>query len=404
MKGQFCNRNASLRSGDGLQSAASAPWSAATLYRFRPSDDCRSGRGLPHSGPWRCGVPLTLLLTFSCFAAGRPGLLKSEFIYEAAPFPSCHASTIAETKSGLVAAWFGGTHERHPDVCIWVSRQENGAWTPPAAVANGVGFVTNRLPTWNPVLFQPKTGPLLLFYKVGPSPSTWWGMLMTSADDGKTWSAPRHLPDGILGPIKNKPVQLANGDILCGTSTEGAAGWRVHFERSADLGQTWTATPPLNDGKEIGAIQPSILFHGRGNLQAIGRTRQGRLFEIWSKNGGKTWGKMTLTRLPNPNSGTDAVTLRDGRQLLVYNHDSTAKHRTPLNIALSPDGKKWFAALTLETEVAGEGFAYPAVIQTRDGLVHVTYTWKRLRIKHAVVDPAKLELREMRETMLVWPD
>jgi predicted neuraminidase len=324
--------------------------------------------------------------------------VKTEFIFESAPFPSCHASTIAETKSGLIAAWFGGTAERNPDVCIYVSRNVNGKWTPPVAVADGIGFATNRLPTWNPVLFQPKNGPLLLFYKVGPKPSEWWGMMMTSHDDGKTWSKPQRLPDGILGPIKNKPVQLANGDILCGSSTEGDGGWRVHFERTSDLGKTWSATPPVNDGKEIGAIQPSILFLKNGSLEAIGRTRNEKLFQIESHDNGVSWGKMSLTDLPNPNSGTDAVTLRDGRQLLVYNHNvrtgSNNKGRSPLNVAISPDGTNWFAALVLENDLnAPNGFAYPAVIQTRDGLVHVTYTWERKRIKHVVIDPAKLELR-----------
>jgi predicted neuraminidase len=341
---------------------------------------------------------VSILAIVAAAVAEQSGLVKSEFIFETAAFPSCHASTIAETKQGLVAAWFGGTRERHPDVCIYVSRQENGKWTSPQEVANGVGFGTNRLPTWNPVLFQPKTGSLMLFYKVGPSPSTWWGMLMTSDNAGKTWSSPRRLPDSILGPIKNKPVQLANGDILCGSSTEGDGGWRVHFERSSDLGKTWMATAPVNDGKEIGAIQPSILFHGREKLQVLGRTQQGRIFEIWSQDAGRTWGAMSLTSLPNPSSGTDAVTLRDGRQLLVYNHNvrtgSNNKGRSPLNVAVSKDGKKWSAALVLENDPdAPNGFAYPAVIQTRDGLVHITYTWKRERIKHVVVDPKKLQLR-----------
>jgi len=348
------------------------------------------------------------LIAYTAIAAEQPGVVKSEFLYETAPFPSCHASTIEETKDGLIAAYFGGTHERHPDVCIYVSRHMDGKWTPPHEIANGVGFATNRLPTWNPVMFQPKTGPLMLFYKVGPSPSEWWGMLMTSPDNGKTWSAPRRLPDGILGPIKNKPVQLANGDILSPTSTEGKDGWRVHFERSSDLGQTWTATEPVNDGKTIGAIQPSILFHGERKLQSIGRTRQDRLFDIWSRDGGKTWGKMTLSEMPNPNSGTDAITLRDGRQLLVYNHNIRAnsinKGRSPLNVAVSKDGKEWSAALVLEDDPAVTvGFSYPAVIQTRDGLVHITYTWKRERIKHVVLDPAKLKLSEMTGRMLLWP-
>lgn len=333
-------------------------------------------------------------------AEPQPGWLKSEFIYETAPFPSCHASTMAETKSGLIAAWFGGTHENHPDVGIWVSRHENGRWTAPVEVANGVESPTNRYPTWNPVLFQPKSGPLMLFYKVGPSPSKWWGMLLTSDDDGKSWSSPRRLPEGILGPIKNKPVQLANGDILCPTSTEHA-GWRVHFERSSDLGKTWTATPPMNDGKAIGAIQPSVLFHPGGKLQALGRSRQGKIFEIWSEADGKAWGKLTLTALPNPNSGTDAVTLQDGQHLLVYNHST--KGRSPLNVAVSADGKSWQAALVLENDSAARnGFSYPAVIQTRDGLVHTTYTWKRERIKHVVIDPKQLKLRPITDG--AWPE
>lgn len=325
----------------------------------------------------------------------QPGYVSSEFIYEEAPFPSCHASTIVETPSGLVAAWFGGTHERNPDVGIWVSRLVDGKWTVPVEVANGVESPTVRYPTWNPVLFQPQDGPLLLFYKVGPEPKKWWGMLMTSDDDGLTWSAPRRLPEGILGPIKNKPVQLADGSLLCPSSTESNDdGWRVHFERTSDLGKTWESTPPVNDGKEIRAIQPSVLLHADGRLQALGRTRRNGIFEIWSDDGGKTWGKMTLTDLPNPSSGTDAVTLADGRQLLVYNHNPEYKGRSPLNVAISGDGKTWQAALVLE-DSPGDQYSYPAVIQTSDGLVHVTYTWKRLRIKHAVVDPSKLELRPM---------
>ncbi len=313
----------------------------------------------------------------------QAGLMKSEFIYETAPFPECHASTIAETKNGLVAAWFGGTGERHPDVGIWLSRQSGGRWSAPVEVANGVQSPTNRYACWNPVLFQPRNGPLLLFYKVGPSPSSWWGMLMKSEDGGETWSNPRRLPAGIVGPIKNKPVQLVNGDILCPSSTENN-GWRVHFERTSDLGEKWTATEPVNDGKEIGAIQPSILFHPGGKLQAVGRTRQGKIFEIWSEDGGKTWGNMTLTKLPNPNSGIDAVTLQDGRQLLVYN--PTTQGRSPLKVAVSADGKQWNDVLTLEDEARKE-FSYPAIIQAKDGMVHIVYTWKRQRIRHAVVDP-----------------
>jgi formylglycine-generating enzyme required for sulfatase activity/predicted neuraminidase len=339
----------------------------------------------------------TLLLLAAGARGEQPDFVSSGFLYESAPFPSCHAATLAETGEGLVASFFGGTHERHPDVCIYVTRLVNGEWTPPVAVANGVGFATNRLPTWNPVLFQPKAGPLMLFYKVGPTPSTWWGMMMTSADAGKTWSAPRRLPDGILGPIKNKPIQLANGDILSPTSDE-SDGWRVYFERSTDGGQTWTATPPVNDGRTDRAIQPSLLSYPDGRLQALGRARNDRTFQVWSADQGHTWSPLTYLNLPNPNSGTDAVTLQGGRQLLVYNHNVREgpghKGRSPLNVAVSDDGTNWHAALVLEDDsLAPNGFAYPCVIQASNGLVHIAYTWKRERIKHVVVDPTKLKLR-----------
>ena len=319
-------------------------------------------------------------------APKNPGLVKSEFIFEKAPFPSCHASTIAEAKGGLVSAWFGGTREKHPDVGVWFSRQLNGKWTVPVEVANGIQTAGGRYPCWNPVLFQPKPGPLLLFYKVGPSPSSWWGMLMTSTNAGESWGEPVRLPEGILGPIKNKPVQLSNGDILCPSSTEND-GWRVHFERTSDLGKTWRLSQPRNNGQGIDAIQPTILFHKGDRLQALGRTEQDRIFQVWSEDAGETWGNMTLTSLPNPNSGIDAVTLKDGRHLLVYN--PTMKGRSPLSVAVSLDGKEWRIALQLENN-PGKEFSYPAVIQSSDGLVHITYTWMRRRVKHVVVDPARL--------------
>jgi predicted neuraminidase len=338
----------------------------------------------------------------------QPGLTKSDFIYETAPFSACHASTIAENRlGGLVAAWFGGTNEGHPDVGIWVSHLERGKWTVPIEVANGLQENGTRYPTWNPVLFQPKNAPLMLFYKVGATPETWWGMVCTSDDGGKTWSTPRRLPNGILGPIKNKPVQLPNGDILSPASNEtrdSPSKWTVHFERSGDLGETWEHTSPVNDGLAIQAIQPSILLMGGNKLLAIGRSRQDRVFQVSSEDSGKSWGKMSLGTLPNNNSGTDAVTLPDGSHLIVYNHvggtpGEWGGERTPLNVATSPDAMNWNAALVLE-EAPGE-FSYPAVIQSRDGLVHVTYTWKRLRIRHCVIDPTQLETKPIIDAQ--WP-
>ena len=343
---------------------------------------------------------LAILLTGFAMPADDPAIVLQEFIYETGPYPSVHASTIVETPAHeLVAAWFGGTRERAPDVGIWVSRREKSGWTPSVEVANGVQPDGTRHPTWNPVLFQPRGGPLMLFYKVGPSPEEWWGMVRTSADGGRTWSEARRLPDGILGPIKNKPVQLADGTILAPSSTESHAEpskWQIHVERSSDGGKTWSATPPLNDGTTIGAIQPSILFLGGSDVRllAVGRTEQQKVFSTTSDDGGRTWSTLSLIDdLPNPNAGIDAVTLADGRQLIVYN--PVTRGRTPLAVAVSRDGRAWTKVLTLEDQ-PGE-YSYPAVIQTSDGLVHVTYTWKRQRVKHVVLNPRLLRTAGTRD-------
>jgi hypothetical protein len=160
----------------------------------------------------------------------------------------------------------------------------------------------------------------------------------------------------------------------------------VHIERSKDLGKTWSRGESLNDGKRIGAIQPSLLLHGAGSMQFLCRTRQGSVYDCWSSDGGMTWGELRSTPLPNPNSGIDAVQLRDGRSLLVYNH--TSRGRSPLNVAISEDGKTWRAGPVLESE-PGE-YSYPAVIQSADGLIQISYTWNRKKIRRLTLDPAKL--------------
>ena len=330
---------------------------------------------------------------------GESGYVSGELIYplDNRPTPQCHASTIVETSSGLVAAWFAGTREKHNDVGIRVARHVDGKWTLPVEVATGAENEDQLYPCWNPVLFRPKNGPLMLFYKVGPDPRKWWGVLLTSDDDGRTWGNRRKLGQGSLGhlagPIKNKPIQLADGAILCPTSTE-FNNWRVHFEVTRDLGKTWEIIGPINDGRKFNAIQPSILKYPDGRMQIMCRTQEGVVAQSWSKDGGKTWGPMSATDLPNPNAGTDAVTLRVGRQLIVYNHTvrrgSFPSGRNMLNVAISSNGKTWKPVLTLEREAKSE-FSYPAVIQTADGKVHITYTWKRVSVKHVVLEPASIK-------------
>lgn len=351
----------------------------------------------------------TAFLLFICLCTqlyAQEAILSARFIYESAPFPSCHASTIEETPSGMVAAWFGGTAEKNPDVGIWISRDEGEGWSSPVEVANGIQHADKRYPTWNPVLYYDASSKtLLLFYKAGPSPSTWWGMLTTSTDDGITWSEPRRLPEDIQGPVRNKPIKLANGSLLCGSSTE-YDGWRVQMEVTPDLGKTWQLIGPLRGENSDKVIQPTILVHGDEHYQILCRTKKSsKIMQSWSQDAGMTWTPFSQTSLPNPNSGLDAVTLADGRHLLVYNHTKTPKGkwggpRSPLNVAISDDGKLWKALFKLETD-PGE-YSYPAVIQSDDGRIHITYTWKRERIKHVVLDPEQLEGIPMEEGE--WPD
>jgi predicted neuraminidase len=309
--------------------------------------------------------------------------MQAGFLFTNAPFASAHASTIAESNGALVAAWFGGPYEAHPEVGIWLTRREAQHWSAPVEIARGHDRRGRRSPCWNPVLFQPREGPLLLFYKVGQSPRRWWGMLTRSTDGGRRWSEPARLPRGILGPIKNKPVELPDGTLLCPSSTETLV-WRCHLERTPDRGASWQKLT-LRGARTRGSIQPSILCHPDGAMQILCRSKGGAITSCRSKDGLR-WERMQPLELPSPDSGIDAVMLADGRALLVYNH--ARRGRTPLNLALSQDGLRWRPSLVLE-DGPGE-YSYPAVIQAADGPIHVTYTWQRRRIRHVELDPVEL--------------
>jgi len=338
-------------------------------------------------------LPLWILVLADVCLPGQTvtgATVKSTFIYprENRPTPQCHASTIVQTTDGsLLAAWFGGSREGEPDVGIWVARLEKGKWTEPMMAADGAWTLGRRFPCWNPVLFQPPQGPVWLFFKVGPDVDTWWGERLVSHDQGQTWQQRQTLPQGGIGPVKNKPIILADGAWLCPSSSEHQR-WRVHFEISRDEGKTWQTVGPINSGENDGAIQPTILVHRDGRLQALCRAQKaGVILQSWSQDQGQTWSALQPTLLPNPNSGIDACTLQDGRFVLIYNPQSKGRNR--LNAAISSDGIQWMDKVILENKPSGE-FSYPAVIQSKDGLVHVTYTYLRETIKHVTLDPERM--------------
>jgi predicted neuraminidase len=308
------------------------------------------------------------------------------FIFEKAPFASCHASTIVEAEPNrFLAAWFGGKAEGANDVKIWSAAFDGKKWSEPAAVAEEAGF-----PCWNPVLFRSRSKTLFLFYKAGPNPMGWSAYVKRSADAGQTWGPAEQFPAGLLGPIKDKPIQRADGAILAGTSVEAHRAWTAWVERSTDDGKTWRRFGPIAvPGHPYGIIQPTLFETRDGRVVALCRSRGlGFICQAESKDGGETWSPAAPTDLPNPNRGIDAVRTGAGDVYLVYNH--TPRGRTPLNLARSADdGKTWAKVATLEEEM-GE-FSYPAIIEAADKQLHVTYTWNRRHIKHLVLDPLKLK-------------
>lgn len=391
-------------------------------------------------------------------------VVDDEFVYDQSIYPETHSASIVELADGtLLATYFGGTKERVPDVCIYTQRKEAGSdvWSKPVLAADGVfernsdyariagidstcvkahfgpcrrhgidwaaakqnirmtweealdftGFAKDgeqRKACWNPVLFQMPNGEIWLFFKIGKNVKDWTGWLCKSTDGGRTWSDKEPLPQGFLGPIKNKP-ELIDGKLICPSSTEND-GWKLHFETYDIASGRWTMQHPQNRD-DILCIQPAILRHDNNVLQVVARTRptnaqrkgkdntRGKVATCWSNDGGKTWGETSLIDVPNNQSGLDAVTLarpvnmkvggktlKGVRYVLVYNDFGTLPGtgkgpRTPLSLAASADGVAWHHFVTLEDSPISQ-YSYPAIIQGKDGSLHTVYTWRRQRMAY----------------------
>ena len=303
-----------------------------------------------------------------------------EPIFKKAHFNQCHASTLVQLPNGkFLVAWFGGSLEGRDDVGIWAAERFQGRWSVPRRIAK-----VRDHAHWNPVLYADSDGRVHLFFKVGKTISDWETWTAVSEDGGWTWSQPTELMPGDRGgrgPVKNKPILLADGSLLAGASLERGGVWNVFVDRSEDGGESWEASDiveldrPHFEG--AGVIQPTLWESEPGQVHMLTRSTCGSICRSDSHDGGRTWTPLYQTRLPNNNSGIDLARLDNGSLALVCN-PVPRRIRTPLAILLSDDnGRTWPRRLDIETE-EGE-YSYPAIIPTRVGMA-ITYSWKRAHI------------------------
>jgi len=340
-------------------------------------------------------------LIFGCFISctslkqkPQADNITNSFVTAEPVTPSCHAATLVETKPNeILASWFGGKYEGAKDVGIYVASYKDKKWSKPENLIKPLIKGQDTLPCWNPVLFKSESKKLYLFYKVGKNPREWFGAMISSNDDGKTWSNPEYLPDGILGPIKNKPIEITSGLILCGSSTESIQNnlWRSHVETFEEATGKWSKIN-IEDNQNFDIIQPTFLVHSKKNIQMLFRSKHNKIISSWSHDSGQNWTKTDSINVVNSNSGIDALTVSNKSFLLVNNPLKMGKDwfngRNVLDVEYSNDGINWQKLFDLENQKEGE-FSYPAIIQTSDKKVHILYTYNRKLIKHTVFDLKK---------------
>ena len=314
-------------------------------------------------------------------------ILANEFVIPLREGWQSHASHILPLPGGeIYCVFFYGSREGNNDVRIYGAlRNADGRWNEAVPLTED-----DNMPDWNPVLFRRADGTVFLFYKSGPDCSYWYTRCRTSTDNCRTWGEAYDLVPGDVGgrgPVRNKPIYLADGSILAPGSTE-IGEWKCFFDRSTDGGISWQRSDDVRLGDEWlgkyedlrgrGIIQPTLWQTAQG-IHALMRSSEGYIFRADSPDG-IHWCAPYPTHLPNNNSGIDMVQLPDGRLVLCCNPVSANwGQRTPISLYISEDNGTTFQLLShLYTDSRG-GYAYPA-LQYEDGKLHISYTWDRLSI------------------------
>jgi predicted neuraminidase len=367
-------------------------------------------------------VLITVAACFACRWAGAQTTSVSEHIF---PFQNqhVHSSSVVELPNGdLLACWFEGSGERKAnDVAVKGARLKKVAsqWSPAFIMADTPGQ-----PDCNPTLFIDNENRLHLYWivvqanrwetsilksrlssdyqKNGAPEWEWQDIILLKPDEefartiengfressvrGLAWSEYAPLYESMIveaarDPKKREtgwmtrchPIQLPDGKILLPLYSDGYNLSLIAI--SDDMGKSWE--PGLSIVGR-GNIQPSLVQKKNGDILAFMRDNgdePGRVMKSISTDNGYAWSIAQKTSLPNPGTSVEAISLDDGDWVLVYNDVENGRHS--LAVSLSDDeGESWLWTRHLEQSDPGEGsFSYPSVIQTKDGLIHVTYSF-----------------------------
>jgi predicted neuraminidase len=378
-----------------------------------------------------------ILAVFAASTAWAQGGLQGELIFPAQD-KHCHGSSIVECPNGdLLAAWFYGSGERKSDdVMVQGARLKQGAteWSPVFTMADTPGF-----PDCNPVLYIDSRERLWLFwipvlanrwetsllkyrraedYQGDGAPKWSWqdvialrpgeefadaieaGFEELQVEDG-AWAEyalpyTQLIQEAAQDKLKRQlgwmtrihPLALPSGRLLLPLYSDGFNVSLVAI--TDDLGETWRASKPI---VAKGPIQPTLVRRGNGEIVAYMRDSGDlpmRVLAATSTDDGETWSVARDIDVPNPGSSLEVIALQDGRWVMVCNDTEDGRHR--LSLLMSNDeGRSWTSKRVIEeVQPKQGGFAYPSMIQARDGRIHITYTHnlqERKSIKHVALSP-----------------
>ncbi|MBI5816513.1 MAG: exo-alpha-sialidase [Nitrospinae bacterium] len=335
---------------------------------------------------------ITAALVFLIPALSSAGpVFYSDNVFPPKSFGRPHGASMVELRDGnILASWFSAIEETHGDAEIFgaIRDAKTGLWGAPYTIipksyTKSVG---------NTALFRDDDGLIWMFFAAVRF-GGWSGAMVdyvTSADEGKTWSGGKTLVAWPGNLPRNPPVKVGDHTMLVPLF--------VDFWYEAGLSGAYTALLKYKNGQvtektyakldDPDSIQPALIKLPDGRILMLTRDKTDRFIrKSYSTDGGKSWGPVEMTELPNPGSGICAMYIEEMEAVVVaYNH--SRKGRNPLSLAMSFDGGKTFRRVVDLESRPGDpkaSFDYPAILRTRDGLIHLIWTHDdRATVKHAM--------------------